>query len=268
MVLQINSAPLSQWPLGLHNDFHNQNNSLILATGAAKLYLDKLAPEYAELVAQENSVVKRQTAYVSTATLESLDEQRDHMVRILLGTVDYQVDSTIAAKASAARVLQALCAPYRNVARSDYRTQTREVNGLIALLSGEEEMAHLTTLNLTEELAEVVRLNALFDIAIQEKQGEAVERMPQTTLTTDELRKALDAKYAEIVQTVNAYAVVQPSAEIESYITNLNAVIMLVKQSAATQGKKKEEEESKDESEAPETPENSETPETPEAPEN
>lgn len=263
MVLQINPAPLSQWPLGLHNDFHNQNNGLILATGAAKLYLEKLAPEYAELVAQENSIVKRQTTYVSTATLESLDEERDHMVRIVLGIVDYQANSTIEAKASAARVLQARCAPYRNVARSDYRTQTREVNGLIALLSGEEEMAHLATLNLTEELAEVVRLNAQFDIAIQEKQGEAVERMPQTTLTTEELRKALDAKYAEIVQTVNAYAVVQPSAEIESYITNLNAVIMLLKQSAATTGK-----DGKDESGAPEdTPKGEET-ETPETSEN
>lgn len=226
--------------------------------GAEALHLTTLAPEYDALVAQERSIVKRQTTYVSTAALEELDMQRDHMSRIVMGIIDYQVNSTIAAKAAAAKVLQALCAPYRHVARSDYRAETRELDGMITLLSSEENMAHLTTLNLTEEVAELMLLNAKFDSAIQMKQNEAAERTPQTSLNTVELRHAIDAKYAEIVQTVNAYAVVQPSPEIQNFITQLNAIIMLVKQSAATLNKGGEEED-------PETPTDPETPETPTA---
>lgn len=264
MVKQVNSAPLARLTLGQHCDLHTQHNNLIAATGAEALHLTTLAPEYDALVAQERSIVKRQTTYVSTASLEELDEKRDHMSRIIMGIIDYQVNSSIATKAAAAKVLQALCAPYRHVARSDYRTETRELDGMIALLSSEENMAHLTTLNLTQEMEELMLLNARFDSAIQMKQNEAAERMPQTTLSTEELRHAIDAKYAEIVQMVNAYAVVQPSPEIENYITQLNAIIMLVKQSAATLNKGGEEEDP-DTPEEPDTPVESDTPDTPTA---
>lgn len=215
----------------------------MLATGAEVLHIESLLPRYNELVAMENSIVKRQTAYVSTEQLQDADQKRDTMLRILLGIIDYHARSSIAAKAPSAQALQAKCANYRDAARSDYRTETRELNGLIAVLSTEESTAELATLHLTDELAELARLNAAFDILIQGKQQEAVDRMPQTDISTDELRHELDEQYAAIVKTVNAYAIVQPTEEINTFITNLNAIIMLVKQSASTLGKESGEEE-------------------------
>ena len=73
---------------------------------------------------------------------------------------------------------------------------------------------------------------------------EEVARTPQTDIETDELRKQIDAQYAEIVQTVNAYAIVQPTDTLNNFITQMNALITLTKRSAASVGKETEEEES------------------------
>lgn len=254
--IQVNSLPLSSYPIALHNDYHYRSNSLMQGVGAEALHIEALLPRYSELVAMENSIVKRPTTYVSTEQLLVADKKRDTALRILLGIIDYQSRSGIAAKAAAAQALQAKCAAYKNTARSDYRSETRELEGLIAVLNTEESLAELATLNLTDELTELARLNAEFDSFIQSKQQEAVERMPQINISTEELRQELDKQYATIIQTVNAYAIVQPTEEINTFIRNLNALIMLVKQSAATLGKRaKEEEEDVDTENTETTPE-------------
>ncbi len=86
---------------------------------------------------------------------------------------------------------------------------------------------------------------------------EEVERMPQTSINTDELRKQIDAKYTEIVQTVNAYAIVQPSEDINNFINQVNALLTLTKRSMASMGKDSNQED-------PTEPETPDTPETPE----
>ena len=56
----------------------------------------------------------------------------------------------------------------------------------------------------------------------------------QTSTDTETLRSEIDGIYADIVQIVNAYAVIQSTSVIEQFITDVNAVITLVKRSAAS----------------------------------
>lgn len=236
MATQINSIALTNLSLGLHNDFHNQVSNLITAAGAEELHIATQAAEYAALLQQENAIVKRQTAYVSTAELKEADKLRDNALGVVMQVINAHTTNTLTDKRTAAQALSALVAPYKSSARSDYRSETREINGLLTVLAAEEAAAHLTTLNLNDEVAQLSALNAKFDIIMSGKQAEAAERTPQTGLDTDTLRAALDAKYQEMVQVVNAYAVIQTSEAVEKFITDVNAVIMLVKQAAAGTG--------------------------------
>jgi hypothetical protein len=88
-------------------------------------------------------------------------------------------------------------------------------------------------------LEQLIIKNTEFDIAIQGKQVEATDRLDQTDIDTLELRKQLDTVYNDIVKTVNAFAIVQSTDELISFINNLNGVIMLTKQAAASVGKKR-----------------------------
>lgn len=132
-------------------------------------------------------------------------------------------------KSKAAHALDAKVAPYRNIRYHEKRTETREVAGLLSVLNKEESMAHIATLNLTEEVALLAEKNAAFAAIDDEKLQEEVERLPQKDIDTEELRKQVDEKYAEIVQTVNAYAIVQPTEAIEAFIAQMNALISLTK---------------------------------------
>ena len=229
MANQINAMGFSSLNVGLHSDFHYQAYGLMTKTGAEALHIGNLLPAYGELVKTESGIVRRQTAYVSTEQLKNADKTRDHALGVVMNVISAHQNNTIEAKSTAAKALDALVAPYRQIRNHEKRTQTREVAGLLAVLDKEEAKAHIATLNLTEEVAALAEKNAAFETVFDKKLQEEVERLPQKDTDTDELRKQVDAKYAEIIQTVNAYAIVQPTEAIESFIAQMNALISLTK---------------------------------------
>ena len=229
MATQINVMGFSYLNVGLHNDFHYQAYGKMKATGAQALHIENLLPAYGELVELESSIVRRQTTYVSTVQLNDADKVRDNAMGVILNIITAHKTNTIEAKRSAALALDAMVAPYRGISNHEKRTQTREVAGLLAVLNKEEAMAHIATLNLIEEVTLLAEKNATFAAVYDEKLQEEVERLPQKDIETEELRKQIDEKYAEIVQTVNAYAIVQPTEAIEAFIAQMNALISLTK---------------------------------------
>lgn len=241
MTQQINSIALTSLTLPLHNDFHNQVNNLIVAIGAEALHIEEQAAQYAALVVQENSIVKRQTSYVSTTQLKEADQKRDHALGVVMNIIVAHRTNTIEAKRTAALALDAMVAPYKGIGSHEYRTESREVAGLIAVLGTTAAKMHVATLALTQELSALEEANTAFDIVMSSKQMEEAARSPQTTLSTDQLRAQLDQAYAAIVQIVNAYAVIQSSTQIENFITQVNALVTLVKRSAAKPAAKEEE---------------------------
>lgn len=229
MATQINVMGFSYLNVGLHNDFHYQAYGKMKATGAQALHIENLLPAYGELVELESSIVRRQTTYVSTVQLNDADKVRDNAMGVILNIITAHKTNTIEAKRSAALALDAMVAPYRGISNHEKRTQTREVAGLLAVLNKEEAMAHIATLNLTEEVTLLAEKNATFAAVYDEKLQEEVERLPQKDIETEELRKQIDEKYAEIVQTVNAYAIVQPTEAIVAFIAQMNGLISLTK---------------------------------------
>jgi cell division protein ZapA (FtsZ GTPase activity inhibitor) len=229
MMIQIQSIAFTSYNLGLHCDYHYQAYGLMTKAGAEVLHIGTLLPAYAELVEMESSIVHRQTTYVSTEQLKAADKARDNAVGVVMKVIQAHCSTTIETKRTAAKALDAMIAPYKGMTEHAYRSETREVAGLLAVLNKEEAKAHIATLNLTEEVAALTEKNADFEAVFNKKLQEEVERLPQKDIDTEELRKQVDAKYAEIVQTVNAYAIVQPTEAIEAFIAQMNGLISLTK---------------------------------------
>ena len=234
MMIQIQSIAFTSYNLGLHCDYHYQAYGLMTKAGAEVLHIGTLLPAYAELVEMESSIVHRQTTYVSTEQLKAADKARDNAVGVVMKVIQAHCSTTIETKRTAAKALDAMIAPYKGMTEHAYRSETREVAGLLAVLNKEEAKAHIATLNLTEEVAALTEKNADFEAVFNKKLQEEVERLPQKDIDTEELRKQVDAKYAEIVQTVNAYAIVQPTEAIEAFIAQMNALISLTKRASGS----------------------------------
>ena len=229
MAKQIDIMGFSDLNKGLHCDFHHQACGFMTAAGAQALHIEALLPAYEELVTMESGIVNRQTAYVSTASLKTLDKERDRILGVTMQIINAHLTTIIAQKLASAQWLDAVVAPYRNIRGHDYRTETREVAGLLAALTSEAATAHIALLGLTEEVALLAEKNSAFEAALDEKLQEEAERLPQKDIDTGELRKQVDEKYAEIIRTVNAYAIVQPTEAISSFIDRMNALISLTK---------------------------------------
>ena len=234
MATQINVMGFSNLNLGLHNDFHCKAYSKMKAAGAQALHIENQLPTYGELVELESTIIRRQTAYVSTKQLNDMDKERDNAMGVILNIITAHKTNMIEEKSKAAHALDAKVAPYRNIRYHEKRTETREVAGLLAVLNKEEAKAHIATLNLAEEVALLAEKNAAFEAVFNKKLQEEVERLPQKDIDTEELRKQVDEKYAEIVQTVNAYAIVQPTEAIEAFIAQMNGLISLTKRASGS----------------------------------
>lgn len=243
MFTQINPIALSGMTLAVHNSYNGEAYELIAVATPEALHIEALAVEYKRLLDLESSIIKRATAYVSTSSMKMQDQKRDNILGVIMQIINAHLTSIIEEKKNAAMWLDAKVAPYRNIRNHDYRTQTREINGLIAVLTTDEAMAHVNTLGISQELEVLAQTNALMDQALDEKLMEEVNRTPQTDINTNELRSQIDDVYGQIVQTVNAYAVVQTTPEIETFITQMNALITLTKRTMASLGKTSEEEE-------------------------
>ena len=229
MTQQINSIPLSHLTLGLHLDFHYRVNKLINSIGADALHIVPQATQYASLLEQEEIILNRKTAYVSSFKLRDVNRKCDNGVGVLMQVINGYKKALIPEKRKAAQALAAITAPFKGCGDHGYRTQTREVSCMLDVLDTEPARTHLATLSLTDDVEMLRQANAQFDAALNGKLQEEVERTAQNALDTHELRTSLDQAYAAIVKVVNAYAVVQSTPQIEDFITQVNATISLTK---------------------------------------
>ena len=225
MAVQIKSFALSQLSLGASCNFHGQIYSLIEAKTPAALHIESFAPRYGQLSGTLAKLVKRLTAYISTEQLVEADGTRDDGAGTILNVVGAFKKSLVAEKKAAALRLSALLAPYKLVRYSEYSKQTSEVNGMLNVLKAPENAAAVTALGLDEEVAALEEANLAFDTIFKQKAAEESERMEVKDLDSDEVVDEANALYAEIVQTVNAYAIVQPTEELEGFIKEVNGFV-------------------------------------------
>ena len=94
---------------------------------------------------------------------------------------------------------------------------------MLAMLDAEAEA--VATLGLTEEVEAVREANAAFDTEFQKKTEEMSARMVQSDVKSEDAVAEANALYQDIVQTVNAYAIVQPTDEINTFIASVNGLV-------------------------------------------
>ena len=94
---------------------------------------------------------------------------------------------------------------------------------MLAVLEAHATEADL--LGLTDEVAGLTEANAAFEAALDEKIAEEQARQAVSDIDSREATRAANDLYDQIVLTVNAYAIVSPTGEIEGFIDQLNATV-------------------------------------------
>lgn len=225
MALQVKTFSLSQLTLASATNFHDRVNKAIVEATAAALHLETLATSYDEVVKKLLSVVNRQAAYITTEQLASLDKERDYGVGTIHNVVDANRNSLVKAKRDAAAALIPQLVNYRKIRYSEYSKQTIEVRGMLTQLRLAKNATAVAALGIEDEMDAVEAANEAFDQAFEQRTQEAKVRADQSEVKSKEVLDEAYEIYKQICQIVNAYAIVQPTDEINTFIEKVNGYV-------------------------------------------
>lgn len=233
-VQQITEVATTHMTLGAHNKFNIDVNNAIIQATAAALRVENYATLYAQKIEEESRIVNRQTAMASTVDVSAADRQRDRAVGVIMNLTNAHTTSIIAEKADAAKKLRQLLAPYKGIGNHAYQKETAEINGMVAVLTTGDGATYAATLGMDDEVDALEQANAAFEEAYARDQEEAATLAALQSVDTKELRAQVDALYQQIVLTVNAVAVLQPTDEVTAFIQKVNGIIYKAEQEMGT----------------------------------
>lgn len=189
------------------------------------MHIENQIADYTAEVETLASIVNRRRAFISTAAMKETDNTRDKAIGVISRITGVYIDSPIAEKSSAARLVNLHISPYKGIGRHEYTKQTAEVKGMLSVLDKSEIKSALAVLGLTAETEALRKANAAFEEAFLGKTVEVGSRTTQSDIKSVDVLEKISALYSGIVQTVNAYAIVQPSDEIKKFVTSMNGLI-------------------------------------------
>ena len=216
--------------IGSCADFHTQVSKFITTATPAALHIETQALAYTAAVETLSSIVNRQRAFIATASLSEADDVRDSAVGVISNVVNAYSTSPVADKQAAAKLLKPQLSAYKGIRNHEYSKQTAEVRGMLGVLDAEDNAAAITTLGLTEEVEALREANNVFEEKYLEKAAEATSRIGQADIKSEEAVDNANALYQNIVQVVNAYAIVQPTEAINTFIGQVNGLISVFTQ--------------------------------------
>lgn len=255
MAKQIKSFGETQLTAGVRVSFHESVSKLIEKYTPAALHIETQVTVYLDKIEEAQELIRRPTAYASTQILRADDDLRDRVVGIVSSVIRAHVSSPFEAKAAAANTLSANIAPYKNIQRHQYQQETVEIDGLCRVL--DEYAEEVASLHLEEEVAALKEANESFKTKFEAKAEEEKSRQGNKEVDTYKKLGEVREAYDQIVQVVNAYAVVEPSDELAGFIDDVNARINLYAnmEGGTSSGEADTDKEPTGEEPEPETPE-------------
>ena len=225
MANQISSFNMAKMTVGACANFHATTVKYITATTPEVLHIENKFAAYQEKVNLLESIVNRQQTFVSTGKLKRSDAVRDNAGGVITGSIHLNLTTPVEAKRMAAELLNPQVSAYRNIRYHEYNKQTAEVRGFLRVLDLPENQAAIETLNLKEEVEALRAANAEFEKYYDERVLEASERKDIQDINTEELIDETNTLYRELVQIMNAYAIVQSSEELNAFIAKMNGLV-------------------------------------------
>lgn len=222
---QIVFLSLSNSTIGSTSNFHTNVCELIEKATPAALHVEHLFPGYKSAAGSLAGIVNRRTAFVSTEALKNADKRRDNACGTIINAMNAFKRSLVQAKQEAASLLAPQLAPYKGIGHHEYSKQTAELRGMLEVLGYEANVEAVKALGLEDDVEALRAAAAEFERLFAQRAAEMSARLGEKQLDSATVIKDVNARYAEIAQVVNAYAIVSPTDGINAFIRELNGYI-------------------------------------------
>ena len=219
-----------------------------------------------EILSQLEDKTLQTRAMAESAEMKTTDEDRVRVAQYIITRIlDYKLLPTEAERTAAEQMVREIT-PYRGFYRKPVGQRSSLINGLVHDANKTEYSENITTLHLTESLAELQRLNALYESLAEQR--EAKEKIKQETVTVADLTDDAAILINNMNDYANASSLLEPSEAADTFVRD---IIKLYDSSREARNRRDSEHDDADKpaGETPETPDEElpsggdETPETP-----
>ena len=227
----INSISLTRMNSGAHFEYVSMVLTSIQSQAAVKQKVADLVAALASAIEAEDEALKVSTKSFITDDLAQADQDRDTFYAGYKKAVEGFLHTPIADMAQAAKVLKQHIKDYRINTRAQIDQNTGLLANFIADLEG-KYAAQVATLGLSVFVTHMKEANERVRTLIRQRVN---ERMGITVGALKAARVNTDAAYHNLVQMVNALALVNGDADYAAFIDYVNAEITRYKREVLNQ---------------------------------
>lgn len=233
---QIKSVNLSTPTLGAITNFFTQVSAALAKADPEVLNIKPQADRFAANVENLALVQNKKRAGKSVISMADADQQRDAVINFLVRYTNTMKTSPVAAEAAAARSFATVISAYPDLATMEMGRETTQVDGLLRDLTADEQAEEVATLKLAAYIEALDNAQANYKAADLARAAEQQARAELAGgLSSKELRLLCTDDYREIVPIINAMAILQPSPEVTTLISEVNGYITRMEQSVSVE---------------------------------
>lgn len=213
-------------PGGTHNAYHREIITLIDQYTAAALHIEALFQLYKEAVELQRSLTRKVSASSYTTDIVKGNELCDLWIRTFIAVQKaYMIAPVGSDTRKHAEALKPIAQAYDGIHRQEQSKQTTETQSMLEKIrSNETIQAAITALGLDIVISSLEEENERLEENIRLRNREEAERkilFGDNTATKQ--RTVVNDLYKQIVERVNAYAIVEPTEAIENFIVHVTA---------------------------------------------
>lgn len=224
MVKQIKRIGLTKLLVGAFYEFHAGIRTYLEEKAEESYGLAELLTRYDKSVRTLLDIINRRQGSLFTEELVKLDKKRDESVSAFFAQVDAYAKSPIETQNYHGKILQRVIAPYRGITKNEFNKETAQIWGMTVDLTSIDVGSSLTELKLVPLFNIMQDDNTAFEKMISQRVTDKTTLAKQD-INTKEIRAEITALYNEIIQRLNAIAVLEPDYKIEYHVKWLNAYI-------------------------------------------
>lgn len=203
--------------------FSNGVIDLVRAGGEELLHAPaEVFASYCAKTAVLDDMVAKTRATKETVKIAEIDAEVDSIIQYIFAVITKAKEMPIASKREAGVALGVLIEPYLILCRLPRRQKIQTVKSLLADLAKSDLSPYVETLGLGDEVEALTLKNAQYLVLINTR---ANIQMVYSEENSKTIRAQMEELYDELVYTIWAYGVTQPSEEATAFVKSLNKLI-------------------------------------------
>ena len=219
---QIKSLSLTSLLASASLTYHTTAHTIIAEYGSFIASLGTLFDDYAHAIDLQKRASTKSRGLANTTALNKEDEIRDAYLNRFFKTLSDFMISPIDHEKTNAHTINKEVTRFRGLSNYERNKQTGEVNNMLEILQQPEIKKAITALKMELIVENIRTSNADFETAMNTRINKEAQ---SENLNAAQQRKATETLYAQVVQKINALAVISTTEEIDDCIDRLNALI-------------------------------------------